>query len=74
MKMKTNSLSIVLCTILLSMGSTSTSSAGGPIFSRFGVGDLLRYGGSRVDAMGGAGISLIGDGFLKKIKVFPLPR
>jgi len=74
MKMKTNSLSIVLCTILLSMGSTSTSSAGGPIFSRFGVGDLLRYGGSRVDAMGGAGISLIGDGFLNRLNPAGIAR
>ncbi len=38
--------------------------AGGSSYSRFGVGDLMRYGGSRIDAMGGAGIALTGDGFL----------
>ena len=38
--------------------------AGGSSYSRFGVGDLVRYGGSRIDAMGGAGIALTGDGFL----------
>jgi hypothetical protein len=65
MKMKTCSLSIMLCALLLSIVSTST--AGGSIYSRFGVGDLLRYGGGRIDAMGGAGISLIGDGFLNTL-------
>jgi hypothetical protein len=67
MKMKKNSLSVILCTLLLLMGSISTSFAGGPTYTRFGVGDLLRYGGSRIDAMGGAGISLIGDGFLNRL-------
>ena len=74
MKMKTNSLSIILCALLLSIGSTSTSFAGGPIYSRFGVGDLFRYGGSRIDAMGGAGISLIGDGFLNRLNPAGIAR
>ena len=38
--------------------------AGGSIYSRFGVGDLVRYGGGRLSAMGGTGIALTGDGFL----------
>ena len=67
MKMKMHSLSVILCALLLSVDVTSIAIAGGPIFSRFGVGDLLRYGGSRIDAMGGAGISLIGDGFLNRL-------
>jgi hypothetical protein len=74
MKMKTYSLSIVLCTLLLSIGSTTMVFAGGPIFSRFGVGDLLRYGGGRIDAMGGAGISLIGDGFLNRLNPAGIAR
>jgi len=74
MKTKTNSLSIILCALLLSIGSTSTSVGGGPIYSRFGVGDLLRYGGSRIDAMGGAGISLIGDGFLNRLNPAGIAR
>ena len=74
MKMKTNSLSIILCTLLLSLGAPSTSFAGGSIYSRFGVGDLLRYGGGRIDAMGGAGISLIGDGFLNTLNPAGIAR
>jgi hypothetical protein len=38
--------------------------AGGSTYSRFGVGDLVRYGGGRLNAMGGTGIALTGDGFL----------
>jgi hypothetical protein len=74
MKMKTNSLSIFLCSLLLSTGITLTSFAGGSIYSRFGVGDLLRHGGSRIDAMGGAGISLIGDGFLNGLNPAGIAR
>jgi hypothetical protein len=72
--MKTKSLSIIVCILLTSIGSTSTSFGGGPIFTRFGVGDLLRYGGSRIDAMGGAGISLIGDGFLNRLNPAGIAR
>ena len=74
MKMKTNSLSIVLCILLESIGLTSISFAGGSIYSRFGVGDLLHYGGGRIDAMGGAGISLIGDGFLNRLNPAGIAR
>jgi len=38
--------------------------AGGSTYSRFGVGDLVRYGGSRLDGMGGAGIALSGSNYL----------
>lgn len=74
MKMKTNILSIILCILLLSIGATSAIFAGGPIYTRFGVGDLLHYGGSRLDAMGGAGISLIGDGFLNRLNPAGIAR
>ena len=74
MNMKTNSLSLILGTFLLSIGLVSSSIAGGPVYSRFGVGDLLHYGGSRLDAMGGAGISLIGDGFLNRLNPAGIAR
>ncbi|MBM4161906.1 MAG: hypothetical protein FJ217_12520 [Ignavibacteria bacterium] len=48
--------------------------AGGSSYSRFGVGDLLRYGGSRLDAMGGAGIALLGDGFINRLNPAGLSR
>ncbi|HCA81757.1 MAG TPA: hypothetical protein DEP53_18665 [Bacteroidetes bacterium] len=52
---------VVLCALAV---FTLPLVAGGSSYSRFGVGDLMRYGGSRIDAMGGAGIALTGDGFL----------
>jgi hypothetical protein len=74
MKLKNKSLSVILCAFVLSIAFAATSFAGGSIYSRFGVGDLLRYGGSRIDAMGGAGISLIGDGFLNTLNPAGIAR
>ena len=50
--------------ILVGVVADIPAYAGGSVYSRFGVGDLLRYGGGRLDAMGGTGIALSGDGFL----------
>jgi len=50
--------------LLIAAIGSSTASAGGSSYSRFGVGDLVRYGGNRLDGMGGAGLGLTGDGFL----------
>jgi hypothetical protein len=36
--------------------------AGGSSYSRYGFGDILRYGDSRIYAMGGTGIALVDDG------------
>jgi hypothetical protein len=74
MNNRLKSLSVLLCMMLLSMGFSSNSLAGGSVYSRFGVGDLLRYGGSRIDAMGGAGISLVGDGFLNALNPAGIAR
>ena len=74
MKTKAHSLSLLLCSFLLTIGVTFTSFAGGPVYNRFGVGDLLRYGGGRIDAMGGAGIALIGDGFLNRLNPAGIAR
>lgn len=56
--------SLLAGALLLSAIVVSAAVAGGSSYSRFGVGDLVRYGGSRLDGMGGAGIALSGDGFL----------
>lgn len=41
--------------------------AGGPVYSRFGIGDLTLFGSSRLYAMGNTGISLYGDGFINRL-------
>lgn len=64
MKNNCRYLGVVLCALLVSAAPVSEAVAGGSTYSRFGVGDLLRYGGSRLDGMGGAGLALSGDGFL----------
>ncbi|MBI4418127.1 MAG: hypothetical protein HY563_05075 [Ignavibacteriales bacterium] len=38
--------------------------AGGPVYTRFGVGDLLFFGSNRVQGMGISGYALTGDGFI----------
>jgi len=40
--------------------------AGGSTYSRYGMGDILLYGGSRSYAMGGTGISSIGSDFINQ--------
>ncbi len=46
---------------------TQVGQAGGPIYSRFGLGDLYYFGSSRAYAMGGAGIAFFGDGFINRL-------
>lgn len=41
--------------------------AGGPTFSRFGIGDLNYFYGSRSYAMGGTSIGLSGDNFINRL-------
>lgn len=59
---------------LVGIIGVSQTFAGGSIYSRFGVGDLLYYGSSRIDAMGGAGIALIGDGFINRLNPAGIAR
>ncbi|MFH0991765.1 MAG: hypothetical protein V1799_17290 [bacterium] len=62
--MKTrNNFSIIFLFLLLAL-IASAASAQGSLYSRFGIGDLASYGGSRLAAMGGSGIGLAGDGFI----------
>lgn len=43
---------------------SSVLPAGGPVYSRYGIGDLLWFGSSRTWAMGGGGLALRGEGFI----------
>jgi len=45
----------------------SSVEAGGPVYSRFGIGDLYYFAGSRLSAMGDVGAGLFGDGFINRL-------
>ena len=59
---------------LICSAGFSTASASGSSYSRFGLGDLVRYGSSRLDAMGGTGIALLSDGFINRLNPAGLAR
>jgi hypothetical protein len=48
--------------------------AGGSSYSRFGFGDILRYGDSRIYAMGGTGIALVDDGSINLLNPAGMSR
>ena len=48
--------------------------AGGSIYSRYGFGDLIRYGDSRTYTMAGTGIALIDDGFINGLNPAGMAR
>ncbi len=50
------------------------SYAGGSTYSRFGLGDIKRYGDSRLYAMSGTGIALIDDGFINGLNPAGMAR
>ena len=52
---------------LVSCLAMMSAVAGGPIYSRFGLGDLFYFSGSRSYSMGGAGVGLFGDGFINNL-------
>jgi hypothetical protein len=60
-------------TILIIMYSPTTY-AGGSSYSRYGVGDILHYGDSRLYAMGGTGIALLDGGFINGLNPAGLAR
>ncbi|MBI4428836.1 MAG: hypothetical protein HY562_06925 [Ignavibacteriales bacterium] len=60
--------------IFLFLAITSHSLSSGPTYSRFGLGEILFFGGSRIDAMGGAGIGLLGDRFINRYNPAGLAR
>jgi hypothetical protein len=48
--------------------------AGGSSYSRYGFGDILRYGDSRIYAMGGTGIALMDDGSINLLNPAGMSR
>jgi len=56
--------SLIFLLVAFAVFGTSTLSANGSVYSRFGVGDRSLYGGSRLYAMANTGLSLHGDGFI----------
>ena len=58
---------VISLQVLTCLAGLSTALASGSSYSRFGVGDLVRFGSSRLDAMGGTGIALLGDGFINRL-------
>ena len=55
----------ILSTVVV-LWSSSAALAGGPIYSRFGLGDLRLFGSNRASAMGLLGLGLSGDGFINR--------
>ena len=50
------------------------ANAGGSSYSRYGFGDILRYGDSRIYAMGGTGIALVDDGSINLLNPAGMSR
>ena len=59
---------------LLIFGITLTATAGGPTYSRYGIGDLAYFGSNRAFAIGVLGIGLTGDGFINRFNPAGLSR
>ncbi|HWP81874.1 MAG TPA: hypothetical protein VNN76_04370 [Bacteroidota bacterium] len=64
---------ILLACLLIAM-QLSLSRAGGSVYSRYGIGDLIFFGSNRSDAMGGIAIGLSGDGFINRINPAALSK
>jgi hypothetical protein len=60
--------------ILLLVVSATRLDAGGSIYSRYGIGDLLSFHGTRSYAFGGASAGLIGDGFINLLNPAGMAR
>ncbi|MGB2869740.1 MAG: hypothetical protein WBD36_14885 [Bacteroidota bacterium] len=56
------------------VATTLSAVAGGSTYSRYGFGDLILFGGSRTFALGGAGISLVTDGFINRLNPAALAK
>jgi hypothetical protein len=57
----------VVTAVMIAGLALTIAEAGGPVYSRFGVGDLYYFAGSRSSALGGAGVGLFGDGFINNL-------
>ena len=69
-----NNLKIRIFLIILIVAFPLITLAGGSSFSRYGFGDILRYGDSRTYAMSGTGIAFISDGFINELNPAGLTR
>lgn len=54
----------LILTGIVSLGLAATSFAGGPPYSRFGIGDLLYFGSNRSYGMDVMGVALTQDGYI----------
>ncbi|MGD1044639.1 MAG: hypothetical protein ABR936_04815 [Bacteroidota bacterium] len=69
-----NNSKIIIFLIIFIVVFSSSTFAGGSSFSRYGFGDILRYGDSRTYAMSGTGIAFIDDGFINGLNPAGLAR
>jgi len=69
-----NNFKIKIFLIILIVAFPLITIAGGSSFSRYGFGDIIRYGDSRTYAMSGTGIALIDDGFINILNPAGLAR
>jgi hypothetical protein len=70
--MNSNRIKIVLT--IISVLCPLITYAGGSSYSRYGFGDILRYGDSRIYAMGGTGIALIDNGIINLLNPAGMSR
>jgi len=56
-----------ILSLVLILFLPAESFAGGPVYSRYGLGDLRLFSSSRGYAMGGTAIGLTGDGFINRV-------
>jgi hypothetical protein len=57
----------IIIAFLITALSVTIAEAGGPVYSRFGIGELYYFAGSRSYAMGGVGVALLGSGFINRL-------
>jgi len=69
-----NNLKITIFLIIVIVTFPLITLAGGSSFSRYGFGDIIRYGDSRTYAMSGTGIALLDDGFINVLNPAGLAR
>jgi hypothetical protein len=65
--------SIAISVMLLVLG-TAQLEAGGSVYSRYGIGDILSFNGTRSYGFGGASAALVGDGFINLMNPAGLAR
>ena len=54
----------IAATVILALALAPLAPAGGPVYSRFALGDILHFGSNRAYAMGITGVAFTEDGFV----------